>query len=145
MASQVAAALLGVGDHAIDPVGLALEPGDLAIEPLERVLQDGHPLVRVGRVLEPGAVALAGLLVDQELADLGQAEPGVVPEPADEAQALQVVVVEEAVRALGSGGRLEEPQLLVVANGAGRQADLGRDLRDPEEARAWFRRSRSPF
>ena len=41
--------------------------------------------------------------------------------------------VVQAVRALRSGRRLEQPDLLVVADRPGRQAGLGGDLLDLEE------------
>ena len=82
------------------------------------------------------AVAFARGLVLEQLADLGEREAGVVAEALDEAQPFEVAGVEEAVVAVGSGGRLQQPELLVVADRAGRQADFGRDLLDAEEARA---------
>ena len=42
--------------------------------------------------------------------------------------------VVQAVVAFGTGGRFEQPHLLVVADRARRQAGLGGDLVDPEEA-----------
>ena len=42
--------------------------------------------------------------------------------------------VVQAVGALGAGGRGEQPQLLVVADGPRRQAGVGGDLLDAEEA-----------
>ena len=83
---------------------------------------------------EPLAVALARCLVLEQLADLGKREPGVVAQAADEPQALDVGCVVQAVGALGTGGRFEEPDLLVIADGTGRQADLGGDLLDAQEA-----------
>ena len=50
-------------------------------------------------------------------------------------QAVDVVGVVEAVVAVRAGGRLEQPDLLVVADRAGRQADLCGDLLDPQELR----------
>ena len=52
---------------------------------------------------------------------------------ADEPQAVEIVGVVQAVRALGAGGGREQPHLLVVADGARRQAGLGGDLLDAEE------------
>ena len=90
--------------------------------------------LRVPGRAEALAIALAGGLVLEQLADLGQAEPGVVAQLLDEAQSLQVGGIEQAVRAVAAGGRLEQADLFVVADRAGRQAGLGRDLLDPEEA-----------
>ena len=89
---------------------------------------------RVAGRAEALAVALAGGLVLEQLADLGEAEPGVVAQLLDEPQSLEVGRVEQAVRAVAAGGRLEQAELFVVADRAGRQAGLGRDLLDPEEA-----------
>ena len=63
----------------------------------------GAPLVRVVRLAEAGPVVRSGGLVLEELADLGQAEPGVVAEALDEPQAVEVVGVVEAVGALATG------------------------------------------
>ena len=52
---------------------------------------------------------------------------------ADEPQALEVRRVVQAVGAVRAGGRLEQPDLLVVADRAGRQAGLGGDLLDAQE------------
>ena len=58
-------------------------------------------------------------------------------------QALEVRRVEQAVGAVGAGGRLEQPDLLVVADRARRQAGLGGDLLDAQEARLDGRRGTS--
>src|SRR6185503_19757116 len=63
------------------------------------------------------------------------AEPGVVAKALDEAQPLEVVLVVEPVVALRPCGRLEQPELLVVAKRAGRQAERGAHLLDSEERR----------
>ena len=95
------------------------------------------PLGRVVGGAEALAIALAGGLVLEQLADLGQAEAGVVAQGADEAQALEVGRIEQPVGAVGSRGGLEQADLLVVADRAGRQAGLGGDFLDAEEA--WAR------
>ncbi len=77
----------------------------------------------------------ARLLVLEQLADLGQREPRVVAQPADEAEPLQVLGVVQAVGALGAGGRGEQPDLLVVADRPRRETGLGGDLLDAQEAR----------
>jgi hypothetical protein len=63
-----------------------------------RVVDDRAPLVGVARRAEALAVAGRGGLVLEQLADLGEAEPGVVAEALDEPEALEVVLVVEAVR-----------------------------------------------
>ena len=88
---------------------------------------------RIGRLAEALAVPFAGGLVLEQLADLGQREPGVVAQAADELEPVEVGRVVQPVVAFGAGGRLEQPDLLVVADRAGRQAGLGRDLVDPQE------------
>jgi len=132
---EVPAAVAGGFDHRGQAGGLALERLDLAVHPIDRVHEDRASLVGVAGRAEALAVALAGRLVLEELADLGEAEPGVVAQAADVAQPLEVGLVVEAVVALGSGSGLEEPALLVIADGSGRQARLGGDLVDPKEAR----------
>ena len=113
---------------------LRLERLDLALDPLawrrSRIARRsaGSPVVA-----EALAVALAGGLVLEQLADLGQREPGVVAQAADEAQALEVGGVVQAVVAVRPGGGLEQADLLVVADRPGRQAGLGGDLLDPQE------------
>ena len=106
---------------------------DLAIDPGGRVLEQGASLGLVAGRPESQSIALARGLVLQQLADLGQREPGVVAQGADEAQALEVGRVEQAVGAIRPGGRLQEADLLVIADRAGRQAGLGCDILDPEE------------
>src|SRR5438132_3314380 len=81
------------------------------------------------RVLRP----LARCLIVDELADLGEREAGVVAEGLDEPQPIDVGGVVEAVGALATGRGVEEPELLVVANRAGGQAELGGDFLDAQE------------
>ena len=76
---------------------------------------------------------VAGLLVLEQLADLGEREPGVVAQAADEPQAVEVLAVVQAVGAVRPGGGREQPQLLVVADRAWRQAGLRGDLLDAQE------------
>ena len=79
------------------------------------------------------AVALARGLVLQQLADLGEREPGVVAQAPDEPQALEIGRVVEAVGAIRPGGRLQQADLLVVADRPGRQAGLGGDFLDAQQ------------
>ena len=113
---------------------------DLAVDPVERVVDERPPLDRVRRRAEPLAVAGPCDLVLEELADLGQAEPGVVAEALDEPQSLEIVGVVEPVRALGAGRRLEQPELLVVAD---RSRASGRRRRRLPGFGGGARRSRS--
>ena len=129
----MAPARFGFVDHPGDPVRLVAERLDLTVDAGKRVDQD---LAALGRILGGSkslAVALARSLVLEQLADLGQREPGVVAQPADEPEPRDVGLVVQAVGALGTGGRLEESEFLVIADGTGRQADLGGDLLDAQE------------
>ena len=121
-------------DHRLEPLDLALDRADLAVDPVERVLQDRAPFAGVAGLAEGRPVARARRLVLEQLADLGEREPGVVAQAADEPQALEVLGVVQAVGALRARGGGEEPQLLVVADRARRQAGVGGDLLDPEQA-----------
>jgi hypothetical protein len=124
-----------LGDHLLETLCLRPQRGDLAVDALDRVGKDRPPLAGVLGGSEPLAVPLAGDLVLEQLAHLGEAEPGVVAEALDEPQALEVVGVVEPVVALGAGRRLEQAQLLVVADRPRREPGLGGDLLDAEEAR----------
>ncbi len=121
-------------DHRGELGRLRLEQGDLAFDPFLPLAEVDPALGGVVRLAEPLAVACAGGLVLEELADLGQREPGIVTQAADEEQAIEVGRVVQAIVAIGSAGRLEQSDLLVVADRAGRQAGLGRDFVDLEEA-----------
>ena len=103
------------------------------IHPVAGIDDQRAALIRVLGGLEALAIALAGELVLEELADLGEGEPGVVAQALDEAQPLEVARVVQAVGAIGAGGRLEQADLLVIADRAGRQAGLGGDFLDLEE------------
>ncbi len=97
--------------------------------------QERPALVGIAGLAEALAVALAGGVVLEQLADLGEREPGVVAQAADELQPIEIRGVVQPVVAVRAGGRLEQADLLVVADRAGRQAGLGRDLVDPQQAR----------
>ena len=90
------------------------------------------------RRTEPLANTDPRRLVLEQLADLGQREPGVVAQAADEAQPLEIIRVVEAVGSLASGSRLEQPDLLVVANRTGRQPGFRGDFLDAEQSRRGF-------
>ena len=103
------AAALRLGHHRLEASDLVAENRDLAVDPDERVLDDRGPLVGIVRRAEALTVAGASGLVLEELADLGEAEPGVVAEALDEPEALEVVVVVEPVGPLGAGGGPSSP------------------------------------
>ena len=137
--AQVRPARLGCLEHRPEAVGLLLESRDLAIHPVDEVAQDRPLLGRLAGRPEALAVPDAGLFVLEEQGDLGQAEAGVVPQLADEPEPLQVGGVVEPVGALRTRGRAEEADLLVVADGARRQAGRGRHLLDPRRRGAGTR------
>ena len=128
MALDVDAPRLCLRDHRREPHGLGFEQRDLAIDAVARFLEVAAALVRIGRLAEALAITLAGDLILEQLADLGQREAGVVAQALDETQAFDVGWVVQAVVAVGAGGRLEEPDLLVVADRPGGQAEFGEGL-----------------
>ena len=132
--AQVRAPPVGVADHRPEAGGLGFERRDLAIDAFEQPAQDDSPLVDIPGRPEALGVADSGRLVLEEEADLREREPGVIAQLADEPQSFQVARVVQAVVALGARGRREEPDLLVVADRARRQAGLRGDLLDPEES-----------
>ena len=97
------------------------------------VEDQGAALLGILGGLQAFAIALAGELVFEELADLCQREPGVVTQALDEPQALEVARVVQAIRAIRPSGRLEQADLLVVADRPGRQAGLGGDFLDAQQ------------
>src|SRR5205823_12071118 len=101
----------------------------------EGVIDDRASLGGVGGLAEPGAIAGSGSLILEQLADFREAEARVVTTALDEPQPLDVVRVEEAVVAARPTGRLEEAELLVVADRPRRQPEHRRDLLDPEKRR----------
>ena len=131
------AAVLGLGDHRLEALDLLAQGGDLAVDR--------------GRWLRRGSIARrsATSSVDRKrLRGCGPGpassssswpisaseKPGVVAQPADEPEALEVLGVVQAVGALGAGGRGEQPELLVVADRPRGEAGVGGDLLDAEEA-----------
>ena len=77
---EVAPPAAGVGDHRVEAGTLGDERLDLPIDPGGRVLEQGAPLGLVAGRAEPLSIALARGLVLEQLADLGEREPGVVAE-----------------------------------------------------------------
>lgn len=71
-------------DHRREAVGLGFEDLDLSIDSRARIDEDGTPFGWVTRLAEALAVSLARDLVLQELADLGEGEPGIVAQASDE-------------------------------------------------------------
>ena len=133
MLVEVAPPGAGVRDHRVQPGALGFERLDLALDPGGGVVQQGTPFGLVTGRPETQSIALARGLVLEQLADLGQREAGVVAQGAEEAQALQVGRVEQPVGAVRSGGGLQEADLLVITDRAGRQAGLGGNILDPKE------------
>src|SRR5207247_9674813 len=89
----------------VQPVCFRPQRGDLAVDPGERVIDDGPPLRGVRRRPEAVAIAGSGSLVLEHLGDLGEAETGLVTEALDESQPLDVIVVVEPVVATDAGRR----------------------------------------
>src|SRR5688572_11962097 len=132
---EVVPPTLGFGDHRLEPVGLRPKRRDLAVDPLQSVPKDGASLRGVRGGAESLTVTGPCGLVDKQRADLGEAESGVVPKTFDEPQPLQIVRVVQPVRASRAGGRLEEPDLLVIADRARRESERGGDFLDLQERR----------
>jgi hypothetical protein len=80
----------GFVDHRGESLRLGFQDLDLAIDPNLRVDQDRAPLGRILRLAEALPVALAGVLVLEELADLGEGEAGIVTEAPDEQEPLEI-------------------------------------------------------
>src|SRR5690349_7597699 len=113
---KMSSTLLRGVDHLGEADGLGFERLDLSLDPVPRVIDEGAPLRRVMRRSEALAIALAGRLVLEQLADLGKREARLVAQLFDGAQSLEIGRVVEAVGALGASGGLEETDLLVVAD-----------------------------
>ena len=97
---EVAPPATGIGDHRVEAGTLGDEGLDLPVDAGGGVLEQRTSLGLVTGRSEPLSIALARGLVLEQLADLGEREPGVVAEGADEAQALEVGRVEQAVCAV---------------------------------------------
>jgi hypothetical protein len=85
VAPEMLAPFLGRLDHLGQAVALRLQRTDLALDPGQGVIDDRPPLGRILRGPEPVPVPGPGSVVLEQLADLGEAEPGVVAEALDEA------------------------------------------------------------
>jgi hypothetical protein len=94
---EVRTTTLGLGDHLGQPVHLGTQRRDLALDAGKGVVDDRASFRGVLRRPEPGPVPASGLVVLEQLADLGEAEPGVVAETLDEPQPLEIVLVVEPV------------------------------------------------
>src|SRR6476660_4715613 len=132
MGIEMAAAVSRLREHLGQTSGRGLEDVDLSIDPGTRIEDQRTTLVRVATRAESFAVPLANRLILQQTPDLGKREPRVIAQTLDEAEAFEIGVVEQAVGAVRAGGRLEESDLLVIADRAGGQARLGCDLLDLE-------------
>src|SRR3954469_11173102 len=86
MHPEMGATLAGLRDHRLEPLPLALQRADLAVDPDDRVDEDRATLVGVTRLPEVPPVVGSRLLVLEELPDLREGEAGVVPQPTDEPQ-----------------------------------------------------------
>ena len=106
---QVRAAGPGGLDHDAQAIGLRFEGLDLPLDAAPGILEDRPTLPGVLRGAEPLSVALAGGLVLEELADLGEREAGVVAQLLDVAQPLQVRGVVQPIRALGPAAGSRRP------------------------------------
>jgi hypothetical protein len=94
---EVRASALGLLDHAGKSIHLRAQRRDLALDPGEGVVDDRSPLGGILRRPEPVPVPRSGFVVLEELADLGEAEPGVVAKALDEPEPLEIILVVEAV------------------------------------------------
>jgi hypothetical protein len=133
VAFEVGASLAGFRDHRLEPLDLRLEGPDLAVDLTEGVVDDRSSFDRVRRLAKALPIACSSGLVLEQAADLGKAEACVVAQALDESQALDVVGVVQPIRTLGSCGRLQQAQLLVVPDRPRRQADVRGGLLDAEE------------
>ena len=119
---EVVPAGAGVMDHGVEAATFGFQGRDLSIDSDDGVAEQGASLGVVPGGPQAHPVPFPGGLVLEQLADLGKGEPGVVAQGADEAQALEIRGVEQPIRAIRSGGGLEQADLLVIADRAARQA-----------------------
>ena len=143
VAREVGAPVLGLGDHRLEPLDLAAQrrrPGGRRGRGRPR----GSRAARRRRASARNVARLRARAASSSSSwPISASEkPGVVAQAADEPQALEVLGVVQAVGALRAGGGGEEAELLVVADRARRQAGVGRDLLDPQQARSARRRRR---
>ncbi len=134
MIDEVTTSLLCLGDHRAQPLDLLTEGRDLSVDALDRIAEDRLPLAGIGGGSELDPVARTDRLVLEQLADLRQREAGIVTQPANEPQTIEVLGVVQPVGALGPGSGLEQAELLVVADRPWREAGLGGHLVDLEQA-----------
>jgi len=125
--------MLGFGDHHVEANDPGAQGCDPPVNRCKRLGHDPQSLCRIAGSAELLTVALPGPLLLEESADLGQREAGVIAQPSDEAESLEVVGIVEAVGTLRPGRGGEEPQLLVVADGPRGEAGLMGDLPDAEQ------------
>ena len=93
----MAPACFELADHRFQPGDLPAQAGELLIDTGEAPVEDAAPLHRVVGRVELLAGQPAGSLVLEKPADLGDREPGVVAEALDEAEPVDVELVEEPV------------------------------------------------
>src|SRR5664280_1945337 len=123
----------GLVHHGLESTDLALEGLDLALEAGDALALDPPTLGRIGRGMERGMAPLPRCLILEQLGNLREREARIVAQTFDEAQALQVGLVEEAIVTLGTGSRPKQSDLFVVAHGSGCQPGLRRGLVDVQE------------
>ncbi len=80
MLVEVAPTGASVLDHRVEAGSLGFERGDLAIDASAGVMDQGPAFGLVARGAEALSIALAGRLILEQLADLGEREAGVVAE-----------------------------------------------------------------
>jgi len=130
----VGTSVLGLRDHRLEAPGLLAQCRDAPLGPLEGVEGQRAPLAGVGGRAEALAGPGAGLLVLEQPADLREGEPYVIAKAADEAEPFDIRRVLQPVRALGSTGGTQQPELLVVPDRARREAHLRGGLVDAQHA-----------
>ena len=128
--------LAGGADHVRQAFGLGFERRDLPIDTTAGILEDRSSLPRVLGGTKALPIPLAGDLVLEQLADLGQGEARVVAELLDVAKAVEVRLVVQPVRPPERAGRLEEADLLVVPDRPSGQPGVGRHLLDTRRRRS---------
>src|SRR4051812_22558699 len=91
-------------DHRGESRGLALEDLDLMLRPGAGLDDEVSTLVGIAGLAVALAVALAGGIVLEQLADLGEREAGVVAQAADELEPIEIRGVVQPVVAVRAGG-----------------------------------------
>ena len=135
MAIEVLPARSRLFDHGCEAGRFRFDDLDLAVGARAGIDEKSSPLRRIPGLAQELTISFPGYLVLEQLADLGEREAGVVAKAANEQQALEIGLVVEPVVPVRPRGRLQQADLLVVADRAGREPGLGCDLVDTEERR----------